>query len=87
MYVAEVVGGGVNLQHYLTGRVEFVSEVAAVVWCGAAIPNASLANEFLSVGFDKKRIHVIGDAFAPRRFAQALGEGHRVGREIGSPAR
>ncbi|MCH9675205.1 MAG: FAD-dependent oxidoreductase [Gammaproteobacteria bacterium] len=87
MYVAGIAHERVELRHYMTDRSEFIDDVNAVVWAGAALSNGELSTELLDAGFAKQQIHLIGDAFAPRRLAQALGEGHRVGREIGTASR
>ncbi|MBU2533128.1 MAG: FAD-dependent oxidoreductase [Alphaproteobacteria bacterium] len=86
-YLSHVEGGGAVLKHYLTGRPERIDNVAAVVWVGAARANGALAEALREQGFPKDRLHVVGDAFAPRRLANALTEAHRVGRSIGSPKR
>ncbi len=86
-FVSRTANGSVLLTHYLTGREETVDDVAAVVWVGAARPNHQLAQDLRDAGFDARRIHLIGDAFAPRRLANALTEAHTIGRGIGSPRR
>ncbi len=86
-YIAAVRDGGVELRHYLTERETFVPDVAAAVWVGSAAPNSALATELRQAGVDKHRIHLVGDAFAPRRLAHALTEAHAAARSIGSPAR
>ncbi len=86
-YIAGVRAGGVALRHYLTERETFLPDVAAVVWVGAATPNSRLATELRRAGIEKHRIHLVGDAFAPRRLAHALTEAHAAARGIGSPAR
>ena len=60
-------------------------DIAAVVWVGAARANDGLARALREIGFPRERMHVVGDAFAPRRLANALTEAHRVARNIGSP--
>ncbi len=86
-YVARIADGGVVLRHYLTEREERIDDVAGVVWVGAAKPNSELASQLRAAGLDKHRIHLVGDAFAPRRLANALTEAHAAARRIGSPAR
>lgn len=86
-YLGRIEAGGVELRHYLTGRAERIDDVAAVVWVGAARANDALASDLRAAGFPRERLHVVGDAFAPRRLANALTEAHRVARGIGSPRR
>ena len=86
-YIARVEKGNVVVCHYLTDRERVIENVAAIVWVGAATPNSKLAVELREAGIQKHRIHLIGDAFAPRRLAHALTEAHTIGRQIGSPSR
>jgi pyruvate/2-oxoglutarate dehydrogenase complex dihydrolipoamide dehydrogenase (E3) component len=86
-YLSHIEAGGVVLKHYLTGRPERLDDVAAVVWVGAARANDSLAHDLRELGFPRERMHVVGDAFAPRRLANALTEAHRAARAIGSAKR
>ena len=46
-----------------------------------------IIEELRAVGLEKQQIHVVGDAFAPRRLANALVEAHTVARNIGSRSR
>jgi len=86
-YIAMIEAGSVVLRHYLSERETVVDDVAAIVWVGAATPNSSLATQLRRAGIEKHRMHLVGDAFAPRRLAHALTEAHAVARDIGSPAR
>lgn len=86
-YLSRIEEGGVELKHYLTERAERIDDVAAVVWVGAARANDGLAHALREAGFAQDRMHVVGDAFSPRRLANALTEAHRVARGIGSPKR
>ena len=86
-YIARIEKGNVIIRHYLTERETKIDDVAAVVWVGAARPNSNLAVELRDAGIQKHRIHLIGDAFAPRRLSHALAEAHTVARQIGSPSR
>jgi 2,4-dienoyl-CoA reductase-like NADH-dependent reductase (Old Yellow Enzyme family) len=86
-YLSHIENGSVVLKNYLTGRPETIDDIAAVVWVGAAKSNDGLARALHDAGFPRERIHVVGDAFSPRRLANALTEAHRIGREIGSPKR
>ncbi len=86
-YVARASNGGVALRHFLTGREEFIEDVAAVVWVGRTTPNHGLLEELMAAGLEKSRIRVVGDAFQPRRIANALVEAHTAARSIGSRSR
>jgi 2,4-dienoyl-CoA reductase (NADPH2) len=86
-FVARASNGGVVLRHYLTGREEVVDDAAAVIWVGPAHSESSLAEALESAGLERARIRVVGDAFQPRRLANALVEGHAAARAIGSRAR
>ena len=86
-YVAGVRDGGVVLRQYQTNRETFLPDIAAVFWVGAATPNSALATDLRLAGMPKHRIHLVGDAFAPRRLSHALTEAHAAARGIGSPAR
>ena len=86
-YVARASNGSIVLRNYLTEREEVLADVAAVVWVGPTRPSTDLAEELRAVGFEKQQIHVVGDAFAPRRLANALVEAHTVARNIGSRSR
>ncbi|MGI9425329.1 MAG: FAD-dependent oxidoreductase [Hyphomicrobiaceae bacterium] len=85
-YVSRIRAGNVLLRNYLTERETVVQDVAAVVWVGAAKPKGSLAADLRRAGMEKHRIHVVGDAFAPRRLFHALTEAHAAARSIGSAA-
>jgi 2,4-dienoyl-CoA reductase (NADPH2) len=86
-YVARAANGGVTLRHYLTEREEHIEDVAAVAWVGPSTPNSALAETLETAGFERGNIHVVGDAFQPRRLANALSEAHAAARTIGSRAR
>jgi hypothetical protein len=82
--VARIESGAVVLAQYQTGRETRLPGVAAVLWSGAAIPNAGLYNDLRSSGIETHRLHLVGDAFAPRRLIHALTEAHNIARRIGS---
>lgn len=82
MEIAGVSNGAVTLRHYTSGRVEVVPGVAGIVWVGAARSRSALARDLLAAGFDKTRLHIVGDAFSPRRLVHALGEAHAAGRAV-----
>ena len=86
-YVARASNGSVVFRNYLTKREEVLEDVAAVVWVGPTTPSTDLAEELRAAGFAQNQIHVVGDAFAPRRLANALVEAHTVARGIGSRSR
>jgi 2,4-dienoyl-CoA reductase-like NADH-dependent reductase (Old Yellow Enzyme family) len=80
--ITSLSNGAVTLNNVISGRAETIPDVAAIVWVGAARANAALPDELLAAGFDKSRLHVVGDAFSPRRLVHALGEGHAAGRSV-----
>ncbi len=86
MFVARAANGSVVLSHYLTGREEIVEGVAAIVWVGNARPSGRLAEELRELGSGKLKVHVVGDAFSPRRLSHALVEAHAAGRAVGFAA-
>jgi 2,4-dienoyl-CoA reductase-like NADH-dependent reductase (Old Yellow Enzyme family) len=86
--VARISKGDVILANYLTDREEGISDVAAVVWVGLALPTgARMAQEIEAAGVPRQNIHVIGDAQQPRRLFNALFEAHGIARTIGSAAK
>ena len=80
MAVARVEGGSVVLSHYYSGREERVPDAAAVIWLGPQRANSQLADDLRALGVEG--VHLVGDAFAPRRLANAIQEGHRAGRAV-----
>ena len=85
--IARIEERGVVLRQYQTGREHRVDNVAAVFWTGAALPRSRLHDELRLAGVEPHRLHLVGDAFAPRRLVHALTEAHDVARHIGSSAR
>ncbi len=86
-FAARVSNGGVVIANYLTGREDLIEDVAAVVWVGHAVASGAFADEIEAEGIERRNIHVIGDAFQPRRLVNALVEAHGVARGIGSRVR
>jgi NADPH-dependent 2,4-dienoyl-CoA reductase/sulfur reductase-like enzyme len=80
MAVGRVESGSVVLEHYYSGREERVPDAAAVIWLGPQRSNSQLAADLRAVGMEA--VHLVGDAFAPRRLANAIQEGHRAGRAV-----
>lgn len=85
--IARVEDGGVVLRQYQTGRETRIDDVAAVFWTGASAPRSQLHDALRLAGIEKHRLHLVGDAFAPRRLVHALTEAHDAARRIGSPVR
>ncbi len=71
----------------LTEREENVEDVAAVVWVGPAEATSKIGEELRDAGLEGHQINIVGDAFAPRRLANALVEAHTAARAIGSRSR
>ena len=81
MHVDRVEGGAVVLRHYLNRkREERIADAAAVVWTGAQRAQDRLANELRESGF--ANVKLVGDAYMPRRIANAISEGHRAARAV-----
>jgi NADPH-dependent 2,4-dienoyl-CoA reductase/sulfur reductase-like enzyme len=81
MYVDRIENGEVVLRHYYNARhEERLQGVGEVVWVGAQRANDALAYELRDAGVADVRL--IGDAFAPRRVANAIAEGYRAGRNV-----
>ncbi len=79
MEVHRVAKGSVVLRHYLSRREETLGDVAAIIWVGAQHANSELVAPCKEAGMT---VHVIGDAAAPRRVANALLEAHRLARAL-----
>ena len=75
--ISRLERGGVVLRHYLSRRERRIDDVAAILWTGIQTP--LLLNRSALKGFE---VHVIGDAVSPRRFVNAIGEGHLLARSI-----
>jgi len=80
MVAHRIDGGAVVLRHYLTGRELRIEECGALLWVGAQRAHAGLYAELKEAKQD--RIHLIGDAFAPRRVHMALVEAQTAARAI-----
>lgn len=72
--------GAVVLRHYLTGRELRIEDCAGLLWIGAQRVRNSLQAELRESG--QERVHLIGDAFAPRRVHHALVEAQTAARAI-----
>ncbi len=79
-YVDRIETGAVVLKNCGTGREERIADASAVIWVGPQAAKSALAGELRAAGIAD--VHVIGDAFAPRRLADAIEEGHRAGRAV-----
>lgn len=81
MHVDRIESGAVVLRHYYNAkREERLDGVAELVWIGAQRANDALAQTLRDAGISS--VSVIGDAHAPRRLANAIGEGHRAARAV-----
>ena len=80
MAAARIEGGAVVLRHYLTGREERIEDCAALLWVGAQRVRSELHEALRRAG--QERVHLIGDAFAPRRVAVALVEAQLAARAV-----
>ena len=81
MYVECANKGAVVVRHAYNGKRRIrIENVRAVLWLGVQRVNDSLLRELRDLGV--KDVHVVGDAYAPRRLANAIAEGHRAARAI-----
>ncbi len=81
MYVDRTERGEVVLRHnYNSSHEERLTGVGEVLWVGAQRANDRLAFELREAGVTD--VHLVGDAFMPRRLADAIAEGHRAARTV-----
>jgi len=81
MEVERVEKGTVVLRHYMNPkREEIIAGAGAVVWVGAQRANDTLLAELKDAGL--KDVRLVGDAYMPRRLANAIHEGHRAARAV-----
>lgn len=72
--------GGIAVRHFESERMEVIENVSQVVWVGPQISNTGPVEMARAAGVPE--IHVIGDAYAPRRIKNAIYEGFDVGQAI-----
>ena len=81
MFVDRIEKGAVILRHYYNShREERIGHAAEVVWIGPQRANDRLVQELRDAGIADVRL--VGDAYTPRRLANAIAEGHRAGRAL-----
>jgi 2,4-dienoyl-CoA reductase-like NADH-dependent reductase (Old Yellow Enzyme family)/thioredoxin reductase len=80
MEVHQIRKGTVILRHHYSAREEVLDDATAVIWIGQQRANSQLVAALGGLG--KDRVHVIGDAYAPRRLANAILEGAQLARSI-----
>jgi 2,4-dienoyl-CoA reductase-like NADH-dependent reductase (Old Yellow Enzyme family) len=80
MTVDRIQDGRVIFKHYLSGREEFVRDVAAVLWVGRQQARSKIFDDLKKAGMERTRI--VGDAYAPRRLPIAMVEAHTIARSI-----
>jgi len=80
MTVDRVDNGAVVLKDFYTAREETIPGACAVIWVGPQAATGGFAETLRHAGFHE--VHVVGDAFAPRRLANAIEDGHRAGRAV-----
>jgi NADPH-dependent 2,4-dienoyl-CoA reductase/sulfur reductase-like enzyme len=66
-------------RHAFSGREDALERVDALVCCGPYRARDAVARELLGRGLP---VRLIGDAYAPRRMAVAVFEGHEAGRTV-----
>ena len=79
-FVDRVEQGAVVLRDYYAGSEERIADACAVIWVGPQTVNSGLPEALRSAGVGD--VEVVGDAFAPRRLASAIADGHLAGRRI-----
>ncbi len=81
MFVDRIEKGGIVLKHYYnTKREERIEGVGDLLWVGTQRANDRLAYELREAGL--KDVRLIGDAYMPRRLANAISEGYRAARAV-----
>ena len=78
-WLGRVDGREVWLKHYLSGREWSIGTVDCIVRVGRRLPVDHLYGALRGRVAELRRI---GDAYMPRRIADAVREGHRAGREM-----
>jgi 2,4-dienoyl-CoA reductase-like NADH-dependent reductase (Old Yellow Enzyme family) len=79
--IAKAENGSLILHRYFhDARPLTLPNVRGVLWTGMQQVNDGIVKELRDAGFTDVR--VIGDAIAPRRLAQAMGEGNAAGRSV-----
>ena len=78
-WFAAVEGRDVVLEHCLSGRTSRIEAVDALVHVGLSASRSELG---AALRGRVAEIDVIGDAYMPRRIADAVFEGHRAGRAV-----
>jgi NADPH-dependent 2,4-dienoyl-CoA reductase/sulfur reductase-like enzyme len=73
--VTAIDDDGVQVRHAYSGRTELISDVDSVVLACGGIPEASLYEELKD---QHPRVHLIGDAFAPRRLLFATKQAYAL---------
>lgn len=74
-----IAGGKVVLRHYSSGRESPRGGIDYVLVVGPQAVNDELLDPLTRAGVE---VHLIGDAYAPRRLRHAIHEGHQLGRRL-----
>jgi 2,4-dienoyl-CoA reductase-like NADH-dependent reductase (Old Yellow Enzyme family)/thioredoxin reductase len=78
-WLARVEGREVILEHYLSKRQTSIGSADALVHIGHDSPEDDLADPLRRLGIE---VHVIGDAYQPRRIKNAITEAHALARSM-----
>ncbi|MBI2468624.1 MAG: FAD-dependent oxidoreductase [Candidatus Rokubacteria bacterium] len=78
-WFSRVEGRSVVLAHHLTGREWSIEDVDCLIYVGG---NRAQDDLHRALTGRVSELYCIGDAYMPRRIADAVGDGHRVGREL-----
>jgi 2,4-dienoyl-CoA reductase-like NADH-dependent reductase (Old Yellow Enzyme family) len=78
-WFGRVQGRDVVIEHYYSGREWVVEDVDCLVHIGR---NHVRDDVYQDLKDQVSDLYVVGDAYMPRRIANAVSEGHRVGRQL-----
>jgi pyruvate/2-oxoglutarate dehydrogenase complex dihydrolipoamide dehydrogenase (E3) component len=73
--VTAITDEGVHIRHAYSGRTEVIDDVDSIVLACGGVPEASLYEELKT---EHPRVHLIGDAFAPRRLLFATKQAYAL---------
>jgi predicted dinucleotide-binding enzyme len=73
--VTAITDDGVQVRHAYSGRAEQISDIDSVVLACGGVPEASLYEELKG---QHSRVHLLGDAFAPRRLLFATKQAYAL---------
>jgi len=81
-HLVEVNGPSVTLRDSVSGHLSHISGVSAVIASLPQVADSRLVRELADGGF-RGKMHILGDAYAPRTALEAVYEGHVAGLSVG----